>query len=49
MIEAIDQMLANQSNVDCKYEYISHDVDFGESIILEGLEKISAEIFGEEK
>ena len=49
MIEAIDQMLANQSNVDCKYEYISHDVDFGEPIILEGLEKISAEIFGEEK
>jgi uncharacterized protein YjaZ len=49
MIEAIDQMLANQSNVACKYEYIDHDVDFGDPIVLEGLEEIAAEIFGEAK
>jgi len=49
MVEAIDQMLANQSNVACKYEYIDHEVDFGEPIVLEGLEKIREEIFGEAK
>jgi hypothetical protein len=49
MVEAIDQMLANQSNVACKYEYVGHEVDFGEPIVLEGLEKIREEIFGEAK
>ena len=49
MIEAIDQMLANYSDIGSKYEYRDHDVDFGEPIVLEGLQEIRAEIFGEEE
>ncbi len=45
MVEAIDQMLANQSNVACKYEYREHDVDFGTPIVLEGLQEMREEIY----
>jgi hypothetical protein len=46
MIEAIDQMLANYSDIGSKYEYRDHEVVFGDSIVLEGLQEIRAEIFG---
>jgi hypothetical protein len=45
LAESIDQMLANQSNVACKYEYLEHDVDFGTPIVLEGLQEMRNEIF----
>ena len=45
MVEAIDQMLANQSNVACKYEYREHDVSFSDPIVLTGLQEMRAEIF----
>ncbi len=49
LVETIEQMLANQSNVACKYELIEYDVDFGEPVVLEGLEKTHEVIFGEAK
>jgi len=45
MVEAIDQMLANQNDVACKYEYLEHYVDFGTPIVLEGLQEMRNEIF----
>jgi len=39
-------MLKNYSNEHYKYEYLSHDIEFHEPIILEKIDNIHDAIFG---
>ena len=39
LFNAIDKMVAEQSNENALYQYISHEVKFSNPIVVEGLEK----------
>lgn len=40
LVEAINTMLKSQSNEMCKYEYIEHDVQFSDPLVVTGLDDI---------
>lgn len=46
-VEAIQQLLARESNDYCRYEYVDHDLIFSEPIELKGFEKALDKIIAE--
>jgi hypothetical protein len=46
LVETIEVMLKNYSNAHYKYEYLSHDIEFHEPIILEKIDNIHDALFG---
>ena len=49
LVETIELMLKNYSNAHYKYEYMSHDIEFHEPIVIEKIDNIHDAIFGEAK
>lgn len=46
-VEAIQALLARESNSHCRYEYIDHDLVFSEPIELKGFERVLDGIIAE--
>tara|TARA_Y100000385_G_scaffold76402_2_gene77353 strand:+ start:5339 stop:5629 length:291 start_codon:yes stop_codon:yes gene_type:complete len=49
LVETIEVMLKNYSNAHYKYEYMSHDIEFHEPIVIENIDYTHDVIFGEVK
>jgi hypothetical protein len=46
LVETIELMLKNYSNAHYKYEYMSHDIEFHEPIVIENIDYTHEAIFG---